>query len=560
QSLHIIFADSSQDSIEPFFDSMGVLSNLTIEVGPNQDLNGAQFAAQFPITEDQSVLPAAGNGSNGASGADFHDPSVDPLATPGPLPLLPPEELPPIQFTNVLSAVINNNASNLIPTVSGSVFGVVEEEALNHEVVIQPTDAGQGNEDTHDLSGNDHDTSDTGPGSQVTTQIFNGTLAGLVNGGDLPITFLTNDAANGTTVHDDGGNTVTSIGEVVKYLVVDSTTIEGVTSGEEGSRLIFTLHVNTDGTFTFTLNDQIDHPTHSVDNDTTNPSHTPGIFEETLNLDLSTAIDAHDANGDHPVFPQNTFDVGVIDDTPIAHDTVPNYPQPEGEFDGSGTVSAALDDEDQHNPASDGIQGGPGDDGFGKSVSGTLHFSPGADNYNTVFFSTNLAVTATDGVHTTSIDQLQAIYVDANGIAHKEDVTLSWTANGSGGGTLLGTMDTGADGIKDVFTLTVDKFGHYDFSLSAPLSHPFNADPNSEGSTAFEDNLNLQFTYSVTDGDGDQADAHLTINVDDDVPTAADTVPGSFSEEGHEFIAAAPIDDEGATANTGFTGNEGGNG
>src|SRR6185437_10430643 len=182
------------------------------------------------------------------------------------------------------------------------------------------------------------------------------------------------------------------------------------------------------------------------------------------------------------------------------------------------------------------------------------------DNYNTVFFSTNLAVTATDGVHTTSIDQLQAIYVDANGIAHKEDVTLSWTANGSGGGTLLGTMDTGADGIKDVFTLTVDKFGHYDFSLSAPLSHPFNADPNSEGSTAFEDNLNLQFTYSVTDGDGDQADAHLTINVDDDVPTAADTVPGSFSEEGHEFIAAAPIDDEGATANTGFTGNEGGNG
>ncbi len=118
QSLHIIFADGSQDVIEPFFDSSGVLSNLTIEVGPNQDLNGAQFASQFPITEDQSVLPAAGNGGNGASGADFHDPSVDPLATPGPLPLLPPEELPPIQFTNVQSAVISG--SNLIPTVSGS--------------------------------------------------------------------------------------------------------------------------------------------------------------------------------------------------------------------------------------------------------------------------------------------------------------------------------------------------------------------------------------------------------------------------------------------------------
>src|SRR6185437_5549742 len=90
----------------------------------------------------------------GASGADFHDPSVDPLATPGPLPLLPPEELPPIQFTNVLSAVISG--SNLIPTVSGTVFGVVEEEALNHEVIPQDlhVDFGNGNEDTFDKTSN----------------------------------------------------------------------------------------------------------------------------------------------------------------------------------------------------------------------------------------------------------------------------------------------------------------------------------------------------------------------------------------------------------------------
>ena len=328
QTLHIIFADGSQAIIEPFFDSTGnILSNLLVEVGPNQDLTGAQFAAQFPITEDQTVLPAAGGPGNNASGADFHNSSVDPLLVGPPLPLLLPEELPPVTFlTNEAPAL---NAVNLIPTVSGTVLGIVEEEALSQSVVQPPSETGQGNEDTHDASGNDHDTADTGPGSQITTNIFTGTLAPLVIGGDLPITFLTHSTADGTNVHDNSGNDIKSLGQTVQYHVVDANNVEGWTDfGQGDARLIFTLHVNTDGTFTFTLNDQIDHPVHSVDNSTTNPSHTPGIFEETLNLDLSNAIHAHDANGDQVDFPQNTFDVGVIDDTPIANDTIP------GSFDG----------------------------------------------------------------------------------------------------------------------------------------------------------------------------------------------------------------------------------
>ena len=515
QTLHIIFADGSQAIIEPFFDSTGnILPNLLVEVAPDQDLTGAQFASQFPITEDQTVLPAAGAGGNNASGADFHSPTVDPLLTPPPLGLLPPEELPPITFHELLGEVLTS--SNLIPTVSGTLTGIVEEEALNQETVIQPTEAGQGNEDTHDVSGNDQDTADSGPGSQITTNIFAGTLAPLVIGGDLPITFLTNVAADGTNVHDNNGNNVTSIGDVVTYERISDNEIDGVTHGEDGGRLIFRLLLNSDGTFTFILNDQIDHPVHSVDNETTNPSHTPGIFEETLDLDLSSAIDAHDVNGDHPPggFPANTFDIGVIDDTPIANDTTPTTLEFVEGGEGSGTFIVApvvLDDEDQAH----GIQGGPGDDGSGTSLSGVLDFKPGADNYNTVSFATDLSVSATDGVNTTSIDQLQAIYVDSNGVGHKENVVVTWTPDAFGGGTLTGS----AADIPTVFTLTVDKFGDYTFSLSASLSHPFTADPSVDGSTAFEDNLNIAFTYTVTDGDGDQASAHLTINVDDDVPT-----------------------------------------
>lgn len=47
QSLHIIFADDSQVVIEPFFDSMGVMSNLVFEMSPGQVLDSAEFASRF---------------------------------------------------------------------------------------------------------------------------------------------------------------------------------------------------------------------------------------------------------------------------------------------------------------------------------------------------------------------------------------------------------------------------------------------------------------------------------------------------------------------------------
>src|SRR5262245_38341042 len=129
QSLHIIFADGSQDIIEPFFDSRGtVLSNLLLDMGSGQEFNGERFASQFPITEDQSVLPAAGPGGV-ASGADFHDPSVDPLGLLNPLDLLPPEELPNIAFHPEEAPLLT--VDNFVPFTFGKLNGLVEEEELH---------------------------------------------------------------------------------------------------------------------------------------------------------------------------------------------------------------------------------------------------------------------------------------------------------------------------------------------------------------------------------------------------------------------------------------------
>jgi hypothetical protein len=128
-SLHIIFADGSQIIILPFFGADGVLANLTIELGPNLDLDGAQFAAQFPITTDQSVLPAAGNTGNPSSGAEFHDPSSDPLQSGfDTLALLTNENVPHFQINSFVPNFVENVPE--LTQVSGSVGGIVEETFL----------------------------------------------------------------------------------------------------------------------------------------------------------------------------------------------------------------------------------------------------------------------------------------------------------------------------------------------------------------------------------------------------------------------------------------------
>src|SRR5438552_12640902 len=81
EKLIILFDNQSTVTVEPFFDSRhDALQNLTIEVAPGRDLSVAEFANTFPITTDQSELPAAGNrkGNAQASGAHSANPAADP--------------------------------------------------------------------------------------------------------------------------------------------------------------------------------------------------------------------------------------------------------------------------------------------------------------------------------------------------------------------------------------------------------------------------------------------------------------------------------------------------
>src|SRR5262245_10360562 len=58
-SLVIVFDNKASVTVEPFFGPDGKpLADLNVDLG-NQTVSGAQFAALFPITEDQSIIPAA---------------------------------------------------------------------------------------------------------------------------------------------------------------------------------------------------------------------------------------------------------------------------------------------------------------------------------------------------------------------------------------------------------------------------------------------------------------------------------------------------------------------
>ena len=277
QSLHIIFADGSQDIIEPFFDSRGtILSNLVLDMGSGQEFNGERFASQFPITEDQSVLPAAGPGGV-ASGADFHGPFVDGLFTGNPLDLLPPEELPELQFTITATPLLAEDT--FVPfTFDLSRNGRGRRAPLSGSAGGRPQVAnGDGNEDNNDKSNNDADNLPT----DNTTNIITGDFSTIVHGGvGGPLTFVANAGANGHAVFAaDGVTQITSIGEKVVYELHGANEIWGVTVPRTRRR-VRTHRLHSPYRFEWPVHVHADRPDRSPDctatTTPTNPLHQQG--------------------------------------------------------------------------------------------------------------------------------------------------------------------------------------------------------------------------------------------------------------------------------------------
>jgi T1SS-143 domain-containing protein len=189
-----------------------------------------------------------------------------------------------------------------IPVASGSTIGgVVEEEQLSG-----------GNEDTTGGGGLDHDTLID---FTITTNVASRTLTGLVNvGADEPASFGLDTVTSGLpALKSHGENVVYSVSGDTLTGYVDSGSSPGSLDGTD--RKVFTLVLSGTNheTFTFTLQDQLDHQGANGENTTLidGASTVSGI-------DFSSVIKATDADGDVLSFNAGTVSVTVIDDVPLA--------------------------------------------------------------------------------------------------------------------------------------------------------------------------------------------------------------------------------------------------
>ena len=100
-----------------------------------------------------------------------------------------------------------------------------------------------------------------------------------------------------------------------------------------------------------------------------------------------------------------------------------------------------------------------------------------------------------------------------------DGVALTYALNADG------TVLTASAGVRTVFTVELfdDATGSYRFTLLDNLDHP-TADT--------EDDLVLNFTFTATDSDGDNADSSFQVTVDDDGPVIGAPVASSVDEEG----------------------------
>ena len=327
-----------------------------------------------------------------------------------------------------------------------------------------------------------------------------GTIATVFTSGtDAPASYSLSNDTSGVQVFDSAATAVAlaSKGEAVKYDVIGNTLWGYVGAGAEyvaaTDRAVFTLELTntSDGSYTFTLLDQLDHP------DTVGGDNS----ENELQLQLGSVLKVTDKDGDSVTATAQKLVITVDDDTPIASIT-----QLTGTVDEDGVLEGAA-----NAGPGDGIAGGTGDvAGQIVLVNGNVStlFASGADEALSYSLTTNGM--AALGLKSAGVTVTYAVAFDA--------ISSTWmlTASAGAGNT--------------VFTFSLHAAtGAYAFTLVDQLDHPAGLDEN-------DLSIALGTAINATDFDGDTVTAAangLVITVDDDTPIATvNQLTGTVDEDG----------------------------
>ncbi|WGL62920.1 retention module-containing protein [Pseudomonas sp. CW003PS] len=329
-----------------------------------------------------------------------------------------------------------------------------------------------------------------------------GTLDALVNfGADGRGGFQLSTASGALIGLQDLGLTSGNV-ELFYAVSADGSTLTA-TAGEGGAP-VFTLVVNPNGSYRFTLEGPLDHPeADGVDSET--------LGDNSLALDFSGLLVATDGDGDPLAdgFDAGSFVIDIEDDVPTLNESNPQLPAV------GGTVHEDLLSE-PHAGNPDGalqtlvISTATG----GGSLSALVSFgADGPGEFSLVDAETAESLLWAQGL-TSGGEPLEYVV----------------TKECDGSGNLLSTTLTAtAVGGYPVFELVVKANGDFSFELQGPIDHPVQ-DGNDDELWSNGDAFGIDFTQLITatDGDGDPLDMPLdaaglfVINVQDDVPELVD--------------------------------------
>ncbi|WP_441229190.1 T1SS-143 repeat domain-containing protein [Tardiphaga sp. 215_C5_N2_1] len=477
EKLIILFDNQSTVTVDPVFDSMGKpLTDLAFDMGSDRTLTGEQFAQTFPITTDQSVLPAAGGATGPTGGANFGDATVGALAASGArLALLTGED-------------------------TGGGFDNLDDGTPNPSPIPGGVTAVTLNEDGF-AEGNLGGTGDTGGTATSVTGSLNVDFG--TDGSNRSFAFSLNQPTLAGLTSD--GQTV----QLAFTTVNGQPVLIGYVGGDfnAAANQVFTVSLDASslqGNYTFTLLRPLDHPI--------------GGTEDTINLSIN--VIATDGSGDTVAV---TIPIGINDDTPVI-----------------GTpADAALTDPLSGNPATQtgslGISWGA--DRYNDHVDGGVSATTGATGDRSVVFA-NTQVTATgDGataigtltshgetVHYVLLENgtVLVAYTGATAPTSLADLQQSGTPSGEGEGGEGGI----ANNVVFVVTLSdASNSGSYVVTQYRSLDHD-------NGSATFQ-NIDLAFNFTATDSDGDTVNGTLHAVIADTVPVVTGPADASTLSEGN---------------------------
>ena len=413
-------------------------------------------------------------------------------------------DLDPITATGAFVMTVEDDVPELdddpqLEPVSGKVY----EDALGHEG--DPADQYTGNYE--DLSTQVAQITGDGVGGNPPSipAIFN---SGADHPGGFGITqdvALLNEAATG----------LTSKGEQLVYSVNPEGSLLTATAG---NREVFTLQVNTDGIWSFNLNDQLDHVDEADDESTDLKNSTGGVL---ASLDFTGLIIFSDSDNDIVSlgsYGENLFTIEVENDIPEAPSPI------------NGAVHEdALGNDGDSDDQSTGIEESPavqveriGGGAAGDTLAGLSSLVQSGAGDPITFGVTD---------DTSLLSALPAL------LSKGDDVSYSVNP--------AGTVLTATAGGRTVFTLTVNADGSWSFDLEDQLDH---VDGAGDASTDLKNSAGGSFDYldftgvvTIKDADNDTellgvyGDGLFTVTVENDVPgVEPDPDPSSINGTVHE--------------------------